>query len=156
MTNFNIKERQVGDVTVLDMVGKMQIGESGILFCKTIRRLLEEGRRHILLNLKGVTHIDSSGLGELIASFNTLNKKDGQVKLLHLTKRIRELMTLTKLLTVFEVYENESEALNSFQTLTLDHENHSPTLLKEAPLGSLPVQSTLTVGGLSHRVTSSE
>jgi len=92
----------------------MRIGESGAVFCKTISRLLEEGRRNILLNLKGVTHIDSTGLGELIASFNALKKRGGRVKLLHLTQRVLELLTITKLLTVFDVYENESEALNGF------------------------------------------
>lgn len=154
MTNFSIRERQVGDVTVLDMGGKMRIGDSGAVFCKTISRLLEEGRRSILLNLNGVTHIDSTGLGELIASFNILSKNDGRVKLLHLTKRVRELMTITKLLTVFEVYENEAEALNSFQSRASDHENYSPTLAHEVPLESLPVQSSSNVDGLSRRVTS--
>ena len=128
MNSLKIKERQVGDVTVLDMDGKMRIGESGAVFCNTIHRLLEESRRKILLNLKGVTHIDSSGLGELIASYNTLHKTKGQVKLLHLTQRVRELMTLTKLLTVFDVYESESEALNSFKNLTLDLEELQPVL----------------------------
>src|SRR4051794_33626417 len=115
MTTFKINRRQIGDVTVLDMSGKMRIGESGALFCNTIRDLVEEDRRKILLNLQGITHIDSTGLGELIASYNTLDKRGGQVKLLHLTQRVRELMILTKLLTVFDIYENESEALDSFQ-----------------------------------------
>jgi anti-sigma B factor antagonist len=114
MANFKIEKRQVGEITILDMDGKMRIGESGVAFCDTIHGLVEEGRRKILLNLKGVTHIDSTGLGELIASYNTLEKKGGRVKLLHLSKRIRELMILTKLLTVFDVYESESDALNSF------------------------------------------
>src|SRR4051812_11971242 len=116
MTNFKVSKRQVGGVTVLDMSGKMRIGESGTVFCNTIRDLMEEDRKKILLNLQGITHIDSTGLGELIASYNTLDKKGGQVKLLHLTQRVRELMTLTKLLTVFDIYESETEALDSFQS----------------------------------------
>lgn len=115
MANFKISKRQVGDVTVLDMSGKMRIGESGTVFCNTIRGLVEEDRRKILLNLRGISHIDSTGLGELIASYNTLDKKGGRVKLLHLTQRVRELMVLTKLLTVFDIYDSESEALDSFQ-----------------------------------------
>ena len=115
MTIFKIEKRQVEDITILDMSGKMRIGESGTVFCNTIHGLVEDGRRKILLNLQGVTHIDSTGLGELIASYNTLDKKGGRVKLLHLTQRVRELMILTKLLTVFDIYENESEALDSFQ-----------------------------------------
>ena len=134
MTDFSIEERQVGDTTILEMGGKMRMGESCTAFCKTIGRLLEEGRRNILLNLKGVTHIDSTGLGELIASFNALKKKDGQVKLLHLTQIVRELMTITKLLTVFDVYEDESEALSSFQSFASDHEDHPPTLVEEVTL----------------------
>src|SRR3954447_6214032 len=103
MATFKINKRQIGDVTVLDMGGKMRIGESGAVFCNAIHGLVEEGQRKILLNLQGVTHIDSTGLGELIASYNTLDKKGGRVKLLHLTQRVRELMTLTKLLTVFDI-----------------------------------------------------
>ena len=117
MTNFKIEKRQVEDVTILDLGGKMRIGELGPFFCNTIHALVEEGRMQILLNLRDVTHIDSTGLGELIASYNTLDKKGGRVKLLHLTQKARELMILTKLLTVFDVYENETEALNSFQRI---------------------------------------
>src|SRR5687767_5148651 len=115
MSDFNIKERQVGEVMVLDLDGEMKIGESGVLFQHTIRRLLEDGQRKILLNLAGVEYIDSSGLGKIIASYTTLNKKDGEIKLLHLSRRVRELMVITKLLTVFDVQENESEALDSFK-----------------------------------------
>ena len=116
MTILKIEKRQVGDVTILDMSGKMRIGESGAVFCNAIRGLVEEGRKKILLNLQAVTHIDSTGLGELIASYNTLDKKGGRVKLLHLTQRVRELMILTKLLTIFDIYESEPEALDSFQS----------------------------------------
>ena len=131
MTIFKIEKRQVEDITILDMSGKMRIGESGTVFCNTIHGLVEDGRRKILLNLQGVTHIDSTGLGELIASYNTLDKKGGQVKLLHLTQRVRELMILTKLLTVFDIYENESEALDSFQVSVPVAENLPSALVSK-------------------------
>jgi anti-sigma B factor antagonist len=139
MAIFKIDKRQVGDVAILDMSGKMRIGESGIVFCDAIHSLVEEGQRQILLNLEGVTHVDSTGLGELIASHNTLDKKGGRVKLLHLTRRVRELMILTKLLTVFDIYENEVEALSSFQHgAPPAAENHASALASEVPHEILP------------------
>lgn len=138
MSNFNIKERRVGDVMVIDLDGEMKIGESGVMFQHTFRRLLEEGRRKILLNLAGVEYIDSSGLGELIASYTNLDKKGGEIKLLHLPRRVRELMVVTKLLTVFDVHENESEALDSFKSSNIIMEELSPPSLKgAAPINEL-------------------
>lgn len=134
MTNLNIKERQDGDVTVLDMNGDIRIDGGNVAYRKTIHRLLEEGRRKILLNLAGVSYIDSSGLGELISSRLTLNEKGGQIKLLHLTQRIRELMTITKLVTVFDIYESKSAALDSFKSITPQIEEQLPVLVKEAHL----------------------
>ena len=131
MTNLDIKKRRVGNITVLDMDGEVRIGGSNIALHDAIRRLLEEGRNQILLNLAGVAYIDSSGLGELISSHITLTKAGGQIKLLHLTHRLRELMTITKLLTVFDVYEIESEALDSFKGPALGLEERRPALLKE-------------------------
>ena len=81
----------------------------------TICRLLDEGQNQILLNLSGVASTDANGLGDLLASHNTVNKQGGQIKLLHLTHGVRDLMMNTRLLTVFDVYEDESEALNSFR-----------------------------------------
>jgi anti-sigma B factor antagonist len=129
MGNFNIKERQDGEVTVLDLDGDMRIGESLVMFQRIIRRLLEEGQRKILLNLAGVEYIDSSGLGELIAGYTSLDKKDGEIKLLHLSRRVRELMVITKLLTVFDVHENESEALDSFKSPNIILEERPPAVL---------------------------
>lgn len=116
MNNLNITDRQVGNVTVLDIDGNLRMGEGSAVLQKAIRRLLEEGRNQILLNLSRVAYIDSSGLGELVAAHVALGKRGGRIKLLHLTHRVRELMTITKLLTVFDAYENESEALDSFKT----------------------------------------
>jgi anti-sigma B factor antagonist len=115
MAELNINERQAGDVTVLDMSGKITIGEGSVALRTAIRRLLEEGKKRILLNLAGVGYIDSSGIGELVSSYTAINKEGGQLKLLNLTQKIQDLLTITKLLTVFDVYDNEAGALNSFQ-----------------------------------------
>ena len=115
MAELNINERQAGDVTVLDMSGKITIGEGSVSLRTAIRRLLEEGKKRILLNLAGVSYIDSSGIGELVSSYTAINKEGGQLKLLNLTQKIKDLLTITKLLTVFDVYDSEADALNSFK-----------------------------------------
>jgi anti-sigma B factor antagonist len=115
MSNLNIQERRIGDVTVLDMDGNIRIGESNVALKKAIGRLVDEGRNQIVLNLARVPYIDSSGLGELISGHITLNNKGGQIKLLNPTKRLQELMTITNLLTMFDVYEDESKAVDSFK-----------------------------------------
>ena len=115
MAELNIAERQAGDVTVLDMSGKITIGEGSVALRTAVRRLLEEGKKRILLNLAGVSYIDSSGIGELVSSFTAINKENGQLKLLNLTQKLQDLLAITKLLTVFDVYESEAEALNSYK-----------------------------------------
>lgn len=115
MAELNIRERQAGDVTVLDMDGRITIGEGSVGLRSAVRRLLEEGKKKILLNLAGVGYIDSSGIGELVSSYTAINKEGGQLKLLSLTQKLRDLLTITKLLTVFDSYDDESEALNSFK-----------------------------------------
>ena len=115
MTSQKANWRQVGNVSVLDMDGNIRIGDSSMALQEAIRALLAEGRNQILLNLARVGYIDSLGLGELISTHITLKKAGGQIKLLHLTQRLRDLMTITKLLTVFDVYEDEAEALDSFR-----------------------------------------
>ena len=115
MAELNINERQAGDVTVLDMSGKITIGEGSVSLRAAIRRLLEEGKKRILLNLAGISYVDSSGIGELVSSYTAINKEGGQLKLLNLTQKIQDLLTITKLLTVFDVYESEADALNSFK-----------------------------------------
>lgn len=114
MAELNIAERQAGDITILDMDGKVTIGEGSVALRSTIRRLLGEGKKKILLNLAGVGYIDSSGIGELVSSFTAVNKEDGSLKLLGLTQKIQDLLAITKLLTVFDVFENEGEALSSY------------------------------------------
>ena len=115
MAELNINERQAGDVTILDMSGKITIGEGSVALRTAIRRLLEEGKKRILLNLAQVSYIDSSGIGELVSSYTAINKESGQLKLLNLTQKLQDLLTITKLLTVFDVYDSEADALNSFK-----------------------------------------
>jgi anti-sigma B factor antagonist len=115
MAELNIKERQAGDITILDMDGKITIGDGSVALRTAIRRLLEEGKKKILLNLGGVGYIDSSGIGELVSSYTAINKEQGQLKLLNLTQKLQDLLAITKLLTVFDVYEDETEALNSYK-----------------------------------------
>ena|SRR5436309_6877246 len=115
MVELNIRERQAGDVTILDLEGKITIGEGSVSLRSAIRRLIEEGKKKILLNLAGVGYVDSSGIGELVSSYTTINREGGQLKLLKLTQKIKDLLTITKLLTVFDVYDDEAEALNSFK-----------------------------------------
>ena len=115
MAELNIRERQAGDVTVLDMDGKITIGEGSVAMRSAIRRLLEEGKKKILLNLGGVSYVDSSGIGELVSSYTTIQREGGQLKLLNLTQKIQDLLGITKLLTVFDTYTEESQALNSYK-----------------------------------------
>jgi anti-sigma B factor antagonist len=115
MAELNIKERQAGDVTILDLDGKITIGEGSVSLRSVIRRLIDEGKKKILLNLAGVSYVDSSGIGELVSSYTTINREGGQLKLLNLTQKIQDLLAITKLLTVFDTYEEESSALNSFK-----------------------------------------
>jgi anti-sigma B factor antagonist len=114
MAELNIRERQAGDVTVLDMEGKITIGEGSVALRSAVRRLIEEGKKKILLNLSNVSYVDSSGIGELVSSFTTVQREGGQLKLLNLTQKIRDLLAITKLLTVFDTYDDEAKALNSF------------------------------------------
>jgi anti-anti-sigma factor len=114
MAELNISERQAGDVTILDLDGKITIGEGSVALRNAIRRLLGEGKNKILLNLGSVGYIDSSGIGELVSSFTAVNKESGQLKLLNLTQKIQDLLAITKLLTVFDTFDDEGDALGSF------------------------------------------
>jgi anti-sigma B factor antagonist len=114
MADITISERQAGDVTILDLDGKVTIGEGSVALRSAIRRLLGEGKSKILLNLAGVGYVDSSGIGELVSSFTAVNKEGGTLKLLNLTQKIQDLLAITKLLTVFDVFEDESSALSSY------------------------------------------
>ncbi|HEV8134604.1 MAG TPA: STAS domain-containing protein [Pyrinomonadaceae bacterium] len=115
MAELEVNERQAGDVTILDMTGAVRIGEGSIALRDAIRGLADSGKKKILLNLAGVNYVDSSGIGELIANYTTVSRQGGQLKLLNLTDRIQNLLVITKLLTVFDAYEDEGEALKSFE-----------------------------------------
>jgi anti-sigma B factor antagonist len=115
MAELELSERQAGDVTILDMTGSVRMGDGAISLRNSIRGLNDEGKKKILLNLAGVKNIDSSGIGELIANYTTVSRDNGQLKLLNLTDKIRDLLVITKLLTVFDSYDNEAEALSSFK-----------------------------------------
>jgi anti-sigma B factor antagonist len=115
MAELTIRERQAGDVTILDMDGKITIGEGSVALRSAVRRLIEEGKKKILLNLSNVGYVDSSGIGELVSSYTTINREGGQLKLLNLTQKIQDLLAITKLLTVFDTFDDESSALNSFK-----------------------------------------
>lgn len=115
MAELDVSERQAGDVTILDLSGSVRMGEGAVSLRNAIRGLIEQGKKKILLNLRSVKNIDSSGIGELIANYTTLSRDGGQLKLLSLTEKIRDLLVITKLLTVFDAYDDEAEALNSFK-----------------------------------------
>ena len=115
MAELDIKERQAGDVTVLDMSGSIKMGEVRGVLRNAIRNLVSGGQKKILLNLGSVKYIDSSGIGELVSSYTSINNASGQLKLLNLTQKLQDLLTITKLLTVFDVYDSEADALNSYK-----------------------------------------
>ena len=107
--------RESGKVTVVDMSGKISLGDGSALLRKLIRELLEEDRTLILLNLADVNYIDSSGIGELVSAFTTVKGRGGEMKLLSLTKKVHDLLQITRLFTVFEVFSEESNAVQSFK-----------------------------------------
>jgi anti-sigma B factor antagonist len=107
--------RDAGVATVVDIGGRITLGEGSALLRKTVRELLDDGRRKILLNLADVNYIDSAGIGELVTAFTTVKKAGGDLKLLSLTKKVHDLLQLTKLFTVFDVYSDENVALASFR-----------------------------------------
>lgn len=117
-----VSKRRIDGVIILDLTGNIRLGEENAYLHNTIRELVSNGERKLLLNLAHVTKIDSSGMGELIAAYTTLQKNGGEAKLLNLTQGVEQLMTLTKLLTVFETYENESDAIASFKTKPFEGE----------------------------------
>jgi len=111
---MDIEERVVNSVTILDLKGKLILGEGDELLRDKINSLVHQGKKFLLLNLEGVPYIDSAGLGEIVRTYTTVQRQGGKLKLLHLTKRIQDLLSITKLLTVFETYDSEPEALKSF------------------------------------------
>ena len=111
---MQIEERTVGDITILDLKGKMTLGEGDELLKDKVNSLMNQGKKKILMNLGEVPYIDSAGLGEIVRTYTTVSRQGGTMKLVNLTKRITDLLSITKLLTVFETFDNEPEALKSY------------------------------------------
>lgn len=111
---MKIDTRIIDDVRILDCSGKITLGEGTMVVRNRVRELVQAGVKKIILNLADVQYIDSSGIGELVSTYTTVTTNGGQLKLLNLTKKFNELLSITKLLTVFDVYDNEGAALDSF------------------------------------------
>ena len=111
---MQIEERASGDFMILDLKGKLTIGEGDELLKDKINSLIQQGHRKLLMNLEGVPYVDSAGLGEIVRTYTTVSRQGGSLKLLNLTKRIEDLLAITKLLTVFDTYDSEQETLDSF------------------------------------------
>jgi anti-sigma B factor antagonist len=109
-----LNTRQVGDVSVIDVAGRITLGEGSSALRDTLRGMVAKGQKKVLLNLGEVSYIDSSGIGELVSGFTTVTNSGGQLKLLNLTKRVKDLLQITKLYTVFDVHEDEAGAIRSF------------------------------------------
>ncbi len=112
--SVKLTSRQVGDVTVVDVAGRITLGEGASAFRNAIRDLVTKGNKKVLLNLGEVSYIDSSGIGELVSGFTTVTNSGGQLKLVGLSKRVKDLLQITKLYTVFEAFDDETEAVRSF------------------------------------------
>jgi anti-sigma B factor antagonist len=112
--SIKLNTRQVGDVTVLDLAGRITLGEGSSTLRDSLKELVAKSEKKILLNLGDVTYIDSSGIGELVSGFTTVTNQNGSLKLLGLNKRVKDLLQVTKLYTVFDTFEDEAEAVRSF------------------------------------------
>lgn len=112
--SMKISTRQVDGVTILDMSGRITLGEGSVQLRDAVRDLLTKGHKKILLNLAEVNYIDSSGIGELVSAFTTVRNQGGELKLLKLTKKVHDLLQITKLYTVFDIKDDEAQAIASF------------------------------------------
>jgi anti-sigma B factor antagonist len=115
MSNLSISERQVRGVSIVDLAGKITLGESNRQLHEAIRRLVAENKQNIILNLAKVTVIDSSGLGEIVAGYSTVAANGGSLKLINLSERVTDVMTVTKLYIVFDIYGSEAEGVEAFE-----------------------------------------
>jgi anti-sigma B factor antagonist len=113
---MQIHQRSIGDVTIIDLNGKMTLGEGDELLRDKVNSLIQQGHKKLVLNLAEVPYIDSAGLGEIVRTYTTVSRQGGALKLLSLTKRIQDLLAITKLLTIFETFDTEAEAVKSFSS----------------------------------------
>ncbi|MGD0647695.1 MAG: STAS domain-containing protein [Acidobacteriaceae bacterium] len=112
--SMKLATRDVSGVTIVDLSGKITLGEGGLTLREEVRKLLADGSKKIVLNLGDVNYIDSSGLGELVSAYTAVKNAGGELKLLNLTSKVRDLLVITKLVTVFDVKEDEASAVSSF------------------------------------------
>lgn len=112
--SMKVSTRQVDGVTILDLSGRITLGEGSVTLRDAIRDLVNKGEKHILLNLGDVSYIDSSGIGELVSAYTSVKNAGGELKLLNLTKKVHDLLQITKLYTVFDVKDDEASAVGSF------------------------------------------
>ncbi len=112
--SVKLTNRQVGDVTVIDVAGRITLGEGASVLRDALRDLVKKDQKKILLNMKDVTYIDSSGIGELVSAYTSITNQGGLLKLLSLTHRVKDLLQITKLYTIFDVHEDEAHAVRSF------------------------------------------
>ncbi len=112
--SMKVSTRQVDGVVVMDLSGRITLGEGSVVLRDAVRELLSKGNKKILANLAEVNYIDSSGIGELVSAFTTVKNQGGELKLLNLTKKVHDLLQITKLYTVFDVKDNEANAIKSF------------------------------------------
>ena len=113
--SMKFKSRQVDGVTILDLSGRITLGEGSVVLRDAVQDALSKGSKQILLNLGNVDYIDSSGIGELVSAFTSVKNSGGALKLLNLTKKVHDLLQITKLYTVFDVYDDEASAISSFK-----------------------------------------
>jgi len=113
--SFKATSREISGVTVVDVSGRITLGEGSAMLREMVRDLLDKGRKKIVLNLGDVNYIDSSGIGELVSGFTTVKNQGGELKLLNLTKKVHDLLQITKLYTVFDVHNDEHAAVTSFR-----------------------------------------
>ena len=118
MTQLEINERRRDGIVILDLTGKIIIGDGSRLLSAAVGRLIQSGERRIILNLAAATSVDSSGIGELVSRHTTTRNAGGRLILLNLPRKIRDLLTVTRLLDIFESYEDEESAVSSFQNIT--------------------------------------
>ena len=111
---FSLKTRKIGDIAILDLSGRLTIGDPVLSVREAVRQFVADGTTNVILNLGEVNHIDSAGLGELITSYTSCRNRSGEAKLLHVPKNVKDLLQITKLLTVFDCHDNEAKAIESF------------------------------------------
>jgi anti-sigma B factor antagonist len=113
---MEISERKSGHVTILDVSGKITLGDGDAILKDKLHSLVHQGRKDVLLNLGQVQYVDSAGLGAIVSAYTTMTREGGSLKLLGITKRLQDLLTITKLLTVFDTFDSEDEALRSYKS----------------------------------------